>query len=210
MPAELCYPQTTYNTRRPEIPKTAQHANLHFITDHLAIGGDVSTYDALLSARQLYEIEQLGITHIVDCRIEWDDTALFAEHVPSIGYLHHGMDDAGQEVPAEWFHKALDWIDAAGPEAVVLTHCHMGINRGPSLGYAVLLHQGWDPIDAMIAIRRARPIANIWYADDALKAHHLRHNIEPYDDLARLRAWRAANPLDVVRAIRTAREAEAG
>ena len=179
----------------PTLP-LARHANLHFVTPNLAIGGDIAEH------RQLEDFTALGITHIVDCRIEWDDMSMFAEHLPHVDYLHHGMDDAGQDVPHEWFDAAMAWIDAAGPEAVVLTHCHMGINRGPSLGFAVLLHQGWDPLDAIEAIRAARPIAYVWYAGDALRWHHNRQGTDPYDDLLRLEAWRDANPLDVVHTIR--------
>jgi dual specificity phosphatase 3 len=118
------------------------------------------------------------------------------------------MDDAGQAVPGSWFERAVSWIEAAGPDAVVLTHCHMGINRGPSLGFAVLLSQGWEPIDAITALRRARPVANVWYAADALAWHHDRTRT----DAARaareqkaLELWREANPLDVVRVIREQR-----
>ncbi len=185
----------------------AQHANFHFVTPHLAIGGDLHA-TPLKAAYQLNEIDSLGITHIVDCRIEWNDEDLLAQHLPHIGYLHHGMDDAGQDVAAAWFDAAIEWIDAAGPNAVVLTHCHMGINRGPSLGFAVLLHQGWDAVDAIAAIRKARPIANVWYAGDALAWHHSRQGTESYEDLVRLQAWRLANPLDVVRMIRQAQDAE--
>lgn len=197
---------------RQEVPITqtlpiAEHANLHFVTPNLAVGGDVSPGR---STDQLGDIDDLGITHIVDCRIEWDDRELLSQHLPHISYLHHGMDDAGQDVPAEWFDAAIDWIDAAGPDAIVLTHCHMGINRGPSLGFAVLLHWGWDPIDAIAAIREARPIANVWYAGDVLAWHHARQGTEPYDDLVRLKDWRDANPLDVVRTIRSARDDEGG
>src|ERR1700710_81348 len=127
-------------------------ANLSFVTPQLAIGGDISQKDEL-AAGQLAELGWLGITHVVDCRFEWNDVELFAEYLPEVSYLHHGMDDAGQRVPMRWFEAAMTWIEAAGPDAVVLTHCHMGINRGPSLGFAVLLHQGWDPIDAITAIR---------------------------------------------------------
>lgn len=183
----------------------AQHANLHFVTPTLAVGGDLSSYDDELAGQQLGELAELGVTHVIDCRIEWDDSELLARHHPHISYLHHGMDDAGQDVPAEWFDAAIAFIDAAGPDAVVLTHCHMGINRGPSLGFALLLHQGWDPVDAIAAIRAARPIANVWYAGDALAWHHARRGTDPYDDLVRLRAWRLANPLDVIRLIRQQR-----
>lgn len=199
LPTQRSYDVRKHRNGRRLMSKSlplAQHANLHFITANLAIGGDIA------EDRQLADFDSLGITHVIDCRIEWDDTPLFAEHLPHVLYLHHGMDDAGQEVPGEWFDAAIAWIDAAGPDAVVLTHCHMGINRGPSLGFAVLLHQGWDPIDAIKAIRAARPIAHVWYAGDALRWHHARQGTDPHDDLVRLEAWRTSNPLDVVRTIR--------
>ena len=100
---------------------------------------------------------------------------------------------------------------AQDPDAVVLTHCHMGINRGPSLGFAVLLAQGWDPVDAIAAIRAARPQANVWYAADALDWHHARTGVRDTvaaEQHAALAAWRQANPLDVVRIIRQIRQEE--
>ena len=183
----------------------AHAANLHFVTPRLAIGGDIDTRSSRETADQIRDYRELGIDHVVDCRIEWDDSDLYAEHMPDIAYLHHGMDDAGQSVPPEWFDTAIDWIDAAGPDAVVLTHCHMGINRGPSLGFAVLLHWGWDPIDAIAAIRAARPIANVWYAADAVRWHHGRLQTDPAEDLGRLAAWRAQHPLNVTRLLRQQR-----
>lgn len=85
----------------------------------------------------------------------------------------------------------------------------MGINRGPSLGFAVLLSLGWEPVAAIAAIRAARPEANVWYAADALTWHQQRTGVdlatavEQHDEL---RAWRDANPLDVIRLIREQRD----
>jgi protein-tyrosine phosphatase len=189
----------------------ADFANLHFITPQLAVGGDLSSFDDVLARQQFDEIVELGITHIVDVRLEWSDLDTFAERAPDIGYLHHGMDDAGQAVPAEWFEQAVSWIEAAyadDPDAVVLTHCHMGINRGPSLGFAVLLAQGWDPVEAISAIRAARPQANVWYAADALDWYHVRTGTDAETAAAQhaaLAAWRDENALDVVRVIREQR-----
>ncbi len=189
----------------------SEFANLHFVTPQLAIGGDMSAFDDELASRQFDEICSLGITHIIDVRLEWSDLDAFAERAPHVGYLHHGMDDAGQAVPAEWFEHAVSWIEAAwteNPGAVVLTHCHMGINRGPSLGFAVLLALGWDPVEAIAAIRSARPQANVWYAADALRWHHARTGLDAGAadaQHAALAAWREDNPLDVVRIIREQR-----
>lgn len=184
----------------------AEFANLHFITPRLAVGGDLSARSMNELSLHVRDYGELGITHVVDCRLEWDDAQLFESSLPWVSYLPHGIDDAGQDVPGSWFEAAISWIDSAGDDAVVLTHCHMGINRGPSLGFAVLLHWGWDPIDAIDAIRAARPVANVWYAPDALLWHHARLGTDATDDLRRLKAWREQHPLDVVRIIRTQRD----
>lgn len=203
----------TVSTMSSALPM-AESANLHFVTARLAVGGDLASGNDELTGLQLAEIGHLGITHIVDVRTEWSDAAVFLEHLPQLQYLHHGMDDAGQDVPADWFERAVSWIEnawAATPDAVVLTHCHMGINRGPSLGFAVLLALGWGPVDAISAIRAARPQANVWYAAAALDWHHARHQVDALtaaEQHAALAQWREANPLDVVRIIRQVREQE--
>jgi len=188
-------------------------ADISFVTHQLAVGGDLSPHQDVARA-QIADLVQRGVTHIVDVRIEWSDEALVARHAPHIRYLHHGMDDAGQQVAGDWFDTgvafALDAIDAS-PESVVLAHCHMGINRSPSLGFAVLLAQGWDAVEALDTIRAARPIAYLDYAPDALRWHHRRMGSDPAQltrDMRRLAVWRRRNQLDVVAIIRGIRRAE--
>lgn len=188
-------------------------ANLNFITSNLATGGDLpeASLDAL---RDIEEWRSLGITHVVDNRMECNDTDLVAQWAPEIRYLHNGVDDAGQLMPDAWFDVGVAFVRAAfnDPGAKVLVHCHMGINRGPSLAYAVLLATGWDPVDAMAAIRTVRPIAGIGYAQDALEWHHRTQHIPKplrLDQCRRLDEWRAANWIDIVRIIRGIRAVEA-
>ncbi len=183
-------------------------ADAAFVTPHLLVGGDLDTQDLGLAADQLRELVEAGVTHVVDARIEWSDEEWVAENAPAIDYLHHGMDDAGQEVPTEWFDVGVGWaLEAIEQGGTVLTHCHMGINRGPSLGFAVLLAQGWDAIEALDAIRAARPIAWVAYADDALRWHHeSRGSTEALEhDRRRLVAWREENQLDLAAVIRLRR-----
>ena len=188
-------------------------ANLHFVTSRLATGGDLPepTDDALAD---LGEWVQLGITHVVDNRSEWTDESFVAEHAPAIRYCYNGIDDAGQRMPDVWFDDGVSFIqDAlADPEAKVLVHCHMGINRGPSLAFAALLASGWDPVDAIDRIRQVRPIAAVGYAEDALAWHHRRKGTPAairVGERRRLRQWREENWIDVVRIIRDIRRAEA-
>jgi len=124
----------------------------------------------------------------------------------------------GWTMPGSW--SRASWCDVAvgfvidalqDPDAVVLTHCHMGINRGPSLGYASLLALGWDSIEALDAIRTAPPIAAIGYAEDALAWHHDRVAASQHQRLAdqgRLAQWRIDNDIDVETIIRKIRDTE--
>jgi dual specificity phosphatase 3 len=186
-------------------------ANAHFVTEFLAVGGDLA--ESPRTARlQMRELVDVGITHVLDVRQECDDAALWAEH-DCVDYRWEGIDDAGQTVPGHWFETITDWaVQAIENGGAVLTHCHMGINRGPSAGYAVLLRLGWDPVDALDAIRRARPIAAIAYAEDALRWHLDRVDASAQQRTAitaRVVQWRADRPLDVVRIIRSIRLREA-
>ena len=194
----------------PQTLPRLESANADFVTPYLAVGGDLS-YDDATAVRQSVElVVDGGITHILDVRQEAHDTDWWAE--TEVEYLWAGIDDAGQRVPAAWFERIVTWAtDAIAEGGVVLTHCHMGINRGPSAGYAVLLGMGWDPVEALAAIRAARPIAHIWYAEDALRWHFDRVGASPAQrrtTLARVARWREENPLDVVRIIRGIRASE--
>lgn len=180
-------------------------ANAEFVTPTLAIGGDLDP-TLFRALDQLGELAEAGITHILDVRIEGSDAEFVARHHPEITYLHHGVDDAGQRVPVTWFEEGVRWAAAAvDGGGAVLVHCHMGVNRAPSLGYAILLAQGWDPMEALDAIRGARPVAALAYAADALEWHHRRTGgttTALRRDLRRLAAWRRANDVDLGNVVR--------
>ena len=124
--------------------------------------------EAVLAA--LVAIQDAGITDILDNRIEWSDQEFVAAHAPDMYYLWNGQDDAGQAMPDQWFFDGVDFALTAlqDPGAQVLAHCHMGINRGPSMAFAILLAIGMDPGQACNAIREARPTTAISEAGDEL------------------------------------------
>jgi hypothetical protein len=189
-------------------------ANITELIPGIWTGGDLPgvTDDAVVDIGAWVDA---GITHVVDNRIEWSDQELVGFVAPRIHYLHNGADDAGQRMPDQWFDRAVRFaLDArtTDPASGVLLHCHMGINRGPSAAYAVLLCLGEDPIDAIDLIRTRRPIAAIGYAEDGLDWWHRRTEASPArraDDRQRLARWRLDHPHDTVRIIRTIRGAEA-
>jgi hypothetical protein len=187
-------------------------ANVAFVSEHLAVGGDLSPNFGL-ARRQLAELVAAGITHIADLREEWSDETLVKTWAPQLHYLHHRVADAGQAIGGVWFDELADWVDAAlaEPGSKVLVHCHMGVNRAPSAVLALLLHQGMGLRTALDAIRDARPVAVIDYARSALDWHLDR---TAADSRARRNArrtldrWRKANHLDAVAVIRAIRDTE--
>ncbi|MFT4108968.1 dual specificity protein phosphatase family protein [Propionicimonas sp.] len=187
-------------------------ANANFVTDRLAVGGDLSPRFSL-ARQQLDELVAAGITHIVDLREEWSDETLVEGWAPEVRYLHHRVADAGQKIGGPWFGDLVEWVDAAmaDPSAKVLVHCHMGVNRAPSATLAILLAQGTGLRPALDAIRSARPVAVIDYASSALAWYlestgaDARTRRNARRTLAR---WLKANQLDVVKVIRSIRDTE--
>ncbi|MDZ7674572.1 MAG: dual specificity protein phosphatase [Acidimicrobiales bacterium] len=179
-------------------------ADLARLTPALFTGADLPD-DHDLALEDLREWERFGITHVIDTRIEWSDEHLVVGALPSVRYLHIGVDDLGQQMPDDWFDRGVGFaLDAwhEDPDAVVVAHCHMGINRGPSMAYAILLGLGWDPVEAMDLIRRQRPIAGVDYAEDALSWHLRRSRVPDHEHRAarsRLLAFRKTSPIHAPR-----------
>ena len=189
-------------------PDTTQwHRRLCPVTGGIIISGDLSE-DPDRAIPQLRSWQEAGVTHVLDTRFEWSDEEFVAEHAPDIVYGRIGTDDDGNTQPDEWFDDGLAFSTDAlsDSDAVLLVHCHMGINRGPSMAYRILLESGWDPIEALDAIRDARPIADIGYAEDALNHYHRNHAIPEKRrtlDRDRLVMWRHEHHMSHLRLHRT-------
>ena len=186
------------------------HRQLCDVTTWMAISGDLHE-DHDVAARQLRQWVAAGITDIVDLRQEWSDAALVAELEPSIRYHYLGTHDNGSAQTDAWFNAGIAALDTAmaSPNAKLMVHCHMGINRGPSMAYAFLLERGWGVVEALDLLRNARPIAAMAYARDALRAHCRRHGISLVDEheLQMLQQqWFDDHAIDVRRVIRLIRE----
>lgn len=166
-------------------------ANMDWVTDLLATGGDLA-HHADHAAAQAKDIIDQGVDLVIDVRQEANDAALW--HALGMSYLHLPTDDReGHHIPTALFDKAVKAASSFMDHGQkVLVHCHMGINRGPSVAYAILLSQGMDPIEAFDLVREKRPVSAVLYAQDALFAHFEREG-----DLDR-----AKNGKDFVRLVR--------
>ena len=177
--------------------KSRKLANATQLTDQLWIGGELDPNDRTLAAAQLDELIHAGIDSIIDCRIERSDIDWVTEAKPQIDYLSIGVEDAGFLMPDKWFGDGVAYaLEEISGSHVVLSHCQAGINRGPSMGFAILVAQGWDPIEALTLIRDRRPIARIAYAEQAID-WWLQSQGAPDEDavtqIRRIKEWRVVN-----------------
>ena len=189
-------------------------ANISYVADRVWTGGDLPAElgeEAMIA--DLVEIRNAGITHILDTRIELSGEEFVRTRAPDLGYFRNGADDVGRLMADEWFDAGVEFALAAleDPDSQVLAHCHMGINRGPSMAFAILLALGLEPVAALTAIRKARPIAAIAYDGDALDWWHRMSDTSASvakRQRAQVATWHRDNPLDSARIIRIMRNNE--
>ena len=125
--------------------------DLDFITDNLAVGGE------LRSERQIGALPGLGITAVVDMRAESVDNVAEFERL-GIHFLHlptqdwHASTQEDLEAGSNW---VLSEIGTAR-DGKVLIHCQHGMGRSVILASAVLLKLGYDWQEALRLIRSKR------------------------------------------------------
>lgn len=117
-------------TRECEGDADTIHLAVHehdWVTPTLAVGCGVWNEDDVRA------IVADGITHVIDCRETASTEILYAR--VGIAYLHCPLPDDGSLRGERWFLSGIDFV-ADAPK--ILVHCNMGLNRGPSMAYAIL------------------------------------------------------------------------
>jgi len=140
-------------------------ADFSFVTARLATGAAVS------SAADVQQLLGAGITHIIDCRAEFDDGPLLASS--GAHYLYDPTADDGQHPkPTAWFGAGIGFAlpALAQPRTKVYAHCAAGVNRGPSIAAAILMALGINGPAVRQMIISARPQVSLAYFDDAVAA----------------------------------------
>lgn len=182
------------------------------VTDRLFLCGDLPHEQGDFD-RMLQGWVDAGITHIVDLRGEWSDESRVAAHQPEITYVWQGTHDNGGSQDKTWFDHGVAAISDAldDPDARVVVHCHMGVNRAPSMVFAALLDLGYEVEAGLDAIREARPIAAILYAESAAAWFAKRSGWgtrQAAEVRMQVRVWHSTNPVDVAWVINRIRQAE--
>lgn len=141
--------------------------NFHFITERLVVGS--MAWDPMHVKKLLVN----GITHVINCTTH--DVKEIYKNSP-IQYLLLPTNDDGQKKTVEWFRPGIEFVltSLKNPKAKVYIHCAAGINRGPSMAYAVLRAMGLSAAETKLRIETRRPntqagLDYILDAEDVLK-----------------------------------------
>jgi protein-tyrosine phosphatase len=128
--------------------------DMTWITDRMAVGGGI------WNEPNMAEVARLGITHIIDMQIEFDDTPLAEKH--GIEVLWNAIDDDFQPKPPEIFKLGVEFAQEALEQGgtKLYIHCAAGVHRAPMMALAVMCGQGWDLREAISTVERKRPVAD--------------------------------------------------
>lgn len=126
------------------------------MTDRIAVGGGI------WNDQNMEELVTMGVTHIIDMQIEFDDRPVAEPY--GVKVLYNPTDDDFQVKPPELFQKGVEFALEAldHPLSKVYIHCAAGVHRAPMMTLAVLRALGWSLKDAKDLIQRRR-----WVVDFA-------------------------------------------
>src|SRR5580692_6594141 len=128
--------------------------DMTWVTDRIALGSGI------WNARNMAEVVQAGVTHVVNMQIEFDDRPLAEPY--GIRVLWNPTDDDFLLKPPELLKRGVDFALAAmdDPEARVYVHCAAGVHRAPMMTLAILAAMEWELDAAMVLIETRRPVVD--------------------------------------------------
>ena len=128
--------------------------DMTWVTERVALGGGI------WNARNMEELAQSGVTHVLNMQIEFDDRPLAESH--GIRVLWNPTDDDFSPKSPELLKRGVDFALEAldAPEARLYIHCAAGVHRAPMMTLAVLCAMEWEIEAAMALIETRRPVVD--------------------------------------------------
>ncbi|HKM85264.1 MAG TPA: dual specificity protein phosphatase [Terriglobales bacterium] len=125
-----------------------------WITERVALGGGI------WNARNMEELAQAGVTHVVNMQIEFDDRPLAEPY--GVRVLWNPTDDDFLPKAPELLKRGVDFALEAldEPTARLYVHCAAGVHRAPMMTLAVLCAMEWEMEAAMRLIETRRPVVD--------------------------------------------------
>jgi protein-tyrosine phosphatase len=128
--------------------------DMSWVTERVALGGGI------WNSRNMEELAQAGVTHVLNMQIEFDDTALAEPY--GIRVLWNPTDDDFLMKPPALLRRGVNFaLDALrDPQARLYIHCAAGVHRAPMMTLAVLCAMEWEIEEAMVLIETRRPVVD--------------------------------------------------
>lgn len=128
--------------------------DITWITSRIGLGGGI------WNEENMAELARMGVTHIIDMQIEFDDTPLAEPH--GIQVLWNATDDDFQPKPPELFERGVAFAAEAleQPDSKLFIHCAAGVHRAAMMTLGVLCSMGWELGAAMETISARRPVVD--------------------------------------------------
>jgi protein-tyrosine phosphatase len=128
--------------------------DMSWVTERVALGGGI------WNSRNMEELAQAGVTHVLNMQIEFDDATLAAPY--GIRVLWNPTDDDFLPKPSALLKRGVDFALEAlsDPHARLYIHCAAGVHRAPMMTLAILCALGWEIETAMVLIETRRPVVD--------------------------------------------------
>ena len=125
-----------------------------WVTDRIGLGGGI------WHEQNMRELVGMGVTHVLDMQIEFDDRPLAAPY--GVKVLWNPTDDDFQPKPPELFERGVEFALQAleKPNTKVYIHCAAGVHRAAMMTLAVMCASGWELEEAMTLIEGRRPVVD--------------------------------------------------
>lgn len=128
--------------------------DLTWVTEQVGLGGGI------WNARNMEELVQAGVTHVLNMQVEFDDRPLAGPY--GVEVLWNPTDDDFLPKPPELLERGVDFAlgTLENPGARLYVHCAAGVHRAPMMTLAVLCAMNWKIDDAMELIETRRPVVD--------------------------------------------------
>ena len=128
--------------------------DMTWVTQRVALGGGI------WNGRNMEELAQAGVTHVLNMQIEFDDRPLAEPR--GISVLWNPTDDDFLPKPPELLKRGVDFALEAleYPGARLYIHCAAGVHRAAMMTLAVLCAMGFEIEAAMVLIETRRPVVD--------------------------------------------------
>jgi protein-tyrosine phosphatase len=128
--------------------------DITWITARIGLGGGI------WNVRNMLELSQMGVTHVLNMQLEFDDRPLAEPY--GVQVLWNPTDDDFLPKPADLLKSGVDFALRAfeDPNAKLYVHCAAGVHRAPMMTLAILCALEYEIEAAMVMVETKRPVVD--------------------------------------------------